>query len=224
MNDNFGNAADLMRYALIIYAVDPLLNNKTETGVVLALSPASQGDLGLVVTPFGALSFKKQFERWAFESTLAGQVDVLAWGRQGLTLLAQAPDVQVAADLVVRTVLNGAPGPAYVFGSRDGTRIELGSVQLTAGLKASTARQSLTLSADVQGAALVITPGDGDGSLSSVLPSDGLQAKFDLGLEWSNERGLTFRGAGSLDATLPVGLSIRDVLTIPTIHLGLYAE
>ena len=58
---------------------------------------------------------------------------------------------------------------------------------------------------------LIIAPGDGDGFLSSILPSDGLQAKFDLGLEWSNERGLTFRGSGSLDATLPVGLSIRDV-------------
>ena len=54
------------------------------------------------------------------------------------------------------------------------------------------------------------------------MPAEGLQAKFDLGLAWSNERGLTFRGAGSLDATLPVGLSIRDVLTVPTIHLGLY--
>jgi hypothetical protein len=56
------------------------------------------------------------------------------------------------------------------------------------------------------------------------LPAEGLQAKFDLGVEWSNDRGLTFRGAGSLDATLPVALSIRDMLTVPTIHLSLQAR
>ena len=78
------------------------------------------------------------------------------------------------------------------------------------------------MSADVTKAVIVIAAGNGDGFLSSILPAGGIQAKFDLGLEWSNERGLTFRGAGSLDATIPVGLSIRDVLTVPTIHLGLY--
>ena len=70
----------------------------------------------------------------------------------------------------------------------------------------------------------MIAPGDGDGFLSSILPAEGLEAKFDLGLAWSNERGLTLRGAGSLDATLPVNLSIRDVLRIPTLHLGLQAS
>ena len=43
-------------------------------------------------------------------------------------------------------------------------------------------------------------------------------------MEWSNDRGLTFHGAGSLDATLPVALSIRDMLTVPTIHLSLQAR
>ena len=78
------------------------------------------------------------------------------------------------------------------------------------------------MSADVSSVGDRHRAGDGDGFLQLDPACRGLQAKFDLGLEWSNERGLTFRGAGSLDATLPVGLSIRDVLTVPTIHLGLH--
>ena len=71
---------------------------------------------------------------------------------------------------------------------------------------------------------IVISAGDGDGFLSSVLPKDGLQTKFDLGVAWSNDGGLTFKGAAGLDATLPVGISIGGVITIPTVHLALQAS
>ena len=217
-----GAAAPLMRHALIIYAVDPLLNGEAEAGVVLALSPAGKGDLGLVASPFGAVGLTAQFDRWAFESTLAGQFDLLAWGRHGLTVLAQPPDLQIAADLVGQTVPRG-DGPAYVFGARDSTRIELGSVRLAAGLAASVANQSLTLSADIAGAALVITPGTGDGFLASVLPAQGVRAEVDLGLVWSSESGLTLRGSGGLDAALPMHVSVGGV-TLSGVQLGLHMQ
>ncbi len=70
----------------------------------------------------------------------------------------------------------------------NGSRLEVGGAQITADIVLSETKQSLALSAAVSSAAIVIAPGDGDGFLSSVLPDDGLQAKFDLGLAWSNER------------------------------------
>lgn len=217
-----GDAAPLMRHALIIYAVDPLLNAEAEAGVVLTLSPTSKGDLGLVASPFGVVGFTKQFDRWTFESTLAGQLDVLAWGRHGLTLLAQPPDAQITADLVGQTVPSGE-GPAHVLGAQDGTRIELGSVRLAAGLLASVANQSLTLSADVGDAALVISPGTGDGFLSSVMPAQGLRTDLDLGLVWSSESGITLRGSGGLEAVLPTHVSAGGV-TLSRVRLSLHVQ
>src|SRR5262249_26373589 len=57
----------------------------------------------------------------------------------------------------------------------------------------------------------------------SILPANGMRADFDLGLAWSSERGLTLRGSTSLDATLPIGLSIGGV-TLSTVHLSLQAR
>jgi hypothetical protein len=75
----------------------------------------------------------------------------------------------------------------------------------------------------VSKSAIVIAAGDGDGFLRSVLPSDGLRADFDLGVLWSSDTGLAFHGAAGLDATLPIGLSIGDVVKVPIIHLRLQA-
>lgn len=218
-----GDAAPLMRHALIVYAIDPLLNAETEAGVVLTLSPASSGDLGLVVSPFGALNFAKRFDRWRFESGLTAEVDVVAWGHHGLTLLAAAQDVDLGANLVATTVPQEQPGPAYVFGASDGTRIEIGSMRLAAETALSLARQTLSCAVDMPGCALVIAPGDSDGFLSSVLPSQGMRADFDLGLAWSSERGLTFKGSGSLDTTLPVNVSFAGT-RLSGVHLRIAAE
>lgn len=217
-----GDAAPLMRHALIVYAVDPLLNGEAEAGVVLTLSPASSGDLGLVVSPFGALNFTKRFERWQFESGLTAEVDVVAWGHHGLTLLAAAEDVDLGANIIATTVQQ-QEGPAYVFGASDGTRIEIGSMRLAAETALSLARQTLSCSVDMPGCALVIAPGDNDGFLSSVLPPQGMRTDFDLGLAWSSERGLTFKGSGSLDTTLPVNVSYAGV-RLSGVHLRIAPE
>ncbi|MGK4005474.1 DUF6603 domain-containing protein [Sorangium sp. So ce1036] len=215
-----GASAPLMRRAMVIYAVSGLRSDEPEAGVVVALSPASLGDLGLVVSPFGALTFTKQVGRWQLQTRLTGQVDTVAWGRHGLTLLAQ--DAQIGAEISASTP-TGDTTPAYVFGAADGTRVELGSVQLAARTALSPQEQSLSLAADVSRAALVIMPGDADGFLASVLPAQGLRADVDLGLAWSSDAGLTLRGSGGLEATLPVRISVGG-LTLSHLHIALHAQ
>lgn len=220
--DLLGDAAPLVKHALIVYAEDLLAGAPAEAGVVLTLSSADRGDLGLVVSPFGALTATKQAGRWALELNLTAEVDVFAYGRHGLTLVASPSTAEVQGSISA-TLAAPKEGPAFVFGAPNGSRIEVGGAQLKVETSLSEAQQSLALSADVSSSAIVIAPGDGDGFLSSILPAEGLQAKFDLGLAWSNERGLTFRGSAGLDATLPVGLSIGGVLTVPTVHLRVHA-
>jgi hypothetical protein len=218
----FEDAAPFMDHALLIYAPESLVG-KSVAGVCLALSSTDRDDLGLVVTPFGGLNIQRQVSGWDFELALTAEVQAFAvGGGRGFQLLVDTNTAQVQVLLkAIRPQFE--EGPAFVIGAPDGTRLEVGGAQITAETSLSEARQSLALSADVSSSAIVIAPGDGDGFLRSILPAEGLQAKFDLGLAWSNERGLTFRGSGSLDATLPVGISIGGVLTVPTIHLSLQA-
>jgi hypothetical protein len=217
-----GDAAAFLDHALIVYADDILAGAAAEAGIVFTISAADRGDLGLVSGPFGALTSTRQAGRFAIEMNLTADVDVVAYGRHGLTLLASDATAEVAGGISA-TLVRRDDKPGFIFGTPNSTRIEVGGARLSIDTSLSEARQSLALSADVSSSAIVIAPGDSDSFLSSFLPADGLRAKFDLGLTWSNEHGLTLRGAAGLDATLPVGISLGGTLTVPTIHLGLQA-
>jgi hypothetical protein len=217
-----GDAAPLMAHALIIYSDDPLNAAADEAGLVLSLSSAEQGDLGLVISPFGTLSSQWPAGRWMIVLDLTAGVDLLAWGRHGLTLLAGVGTVEVRGSISA-TLAAPDEGPPFIFGVPSGSRLEVRGAQLSAETTLSQKRQTVALSAAVASAALIIAPGDADSFLSSSLPAKGLRADFDLGLAWSNERGFSLSGNAGLKATLPVGLSIGGV-SVPTVHLGLHAN
>jgi hypothetical protein len=54
-----GDAGALMAHSLIIYVDDPLNGIAAEAGLVLSLSAADQGDLGLVISPFGTIAVQQ---------------------------------------------------------------------------------------------------------------------------------------------------------------------
>jgi hypothetical protein len=217
-----GDAAPLVDHALIVYTADMLADASAEAGIVLMLSSADRGDLGLVACPFGVLTLNKKIGKWTIDLDFTAEVETVAYGRHGVTLLASLSTAEASARFRA-TLATPTDGPAFVFGSPIGTRLEVGGAQLTAETALSEARQTVALSASASSAAIVISGSDGDGFVGSIVPADGLRATFDLGLAWSNERGLTFHGSTGLDATLPVGISLGPVI-VPAIHLGLLAR
>ena len=217
-----GDAAAFVDHSLSVYAEEQFSGATADAGVTFSLSPASHGDLGLVVCPFGVIAIKEQFGKWLLEADVTTDIEAVAYGRHGLTLVASPSVTQVTGRVAARLA---APSkePAFIFGAAEGSRLEVGGAQLKLEASLSGARQTLALSANVSSSALVISPGDGDGFLSSILPADGMRADFDLGLGWSSERGLTLRGSAGLEASLPVGLSIGAV-KLSTIYLSLQAH
>ena len=117
-----GDAGPLISRATIVYFDDAMLGAETESGVVLSLSPASRGDLGLVIAPFGEIKVTRQVGNWAITSDLSADVDVLAWGRHGLTWPDNMDALQVAGSVTsVLAPPAGDPdmpptaGPVYVL-------------------------------------------------------------------------------------------------------------
>ena len=124
-----GDAVPLMGHALIVYVDDPLYGAAAESGVVLSLSAAEQGDLGLVISPFGAIAVQDSAGPWKLAAELTAGVDVVAWGRHGVTLLA-SPGTVEAKGSASATLASLEDEPGFVFGSTDGTRIEIGGASL----------------------------------------------------------------------------------------------
>ncbi|MEP6729175.1 MAG: DUF6603 domain-containing protein [bacterium] len=217
-----GDSAQYMSRALIVYFTDPLLTDvRPEAGVVLSLSPADRGDLGLVVRPFGTLTTKGSIGPFTVDASLTAGVDAFAVGRHGFTI-ASASSVNVSAKVNALLGFFQNDG-GFVLGSPTGTRLALGGVSLGAEAELSAAKRRFALSADVLSSSLAIAAGDGDGFLADVLPADGIRVDFFMGLTWDSDTGLHFRGSADLEATLPVGLAIGPV-TLSAVHLGLRAN
>jgi len=220
--DAVGDAVPFLDHALIVYFADPLAGAQAEAGVILMISSADRGDLGLVVRPFGTLDAQQSIGRWNLEASVSAGLDVLAFGRQGVTLLGSASQF----DATVRATLSedvDLPGPAWILGSPTGTRLELGGVSLAGGASLTNGAASFSLGADVTKSALVLAADEGDSFLLSILPEGGVRAEFALGLAWSSDTGLHLRGSGGFEATLPVSASFAG-LSLSNLYLALRAN
>jgi hypothetical protein len=219
-----GDTLPYIANALIAYVDDEFAGTTDEAGLIFTLSSTDRGGLGLVITPFGAITDTRQVGPWTIDLSLTADVQALAIGPSGVTFLPGANTVDVTGKVAATLPAPSGGGPAFILGSPDGTRIEVGGANLEADLDVSASQTSYGFLAAVSKAAIVIAPGEGDGFLQSVLPANGARAEFDLGLSWSNTQGLKVLGAGGLDVTLPAGLSVGGVFSIDSIHLGIHAD
>ena len=208
-----------MAHAFIVYVQSVSKGANADVGVVITISPASQGDLGLVIAPFGDLNLSRQVGSWTVAAQVAASVDVLAWGRNGPALLATSGATDLTAS-VTATLPPPAQGPAVVFGAPTGTRLEVGGATASAAAHLAQTGSSLAFNADVTKSKLVIA--GGDSFVSSLLPDNGLEANFNLGIGWSSDKGLTLRGSAGLQTDVPVSLSVGGV-TLSQLHLALLA-
>jgi hypothetical protein len=218
-----GDSSVLLDYALLIFVQSMSAGAAVDGGVTLALSSADRGDLGLVVTPFGGVSYTAQVDDWTFVSSLTADIEAFAYGKNGVTILASADTAEIDVSCTA-TLASPDSGPAFVFGSSDGSRLELGGAKLAFDANLSEAAQTFGIDAEVSKSSIVISGGDGDGFVSSLIPKDGLRTDFDFGITWSNTAGLSFHGAAGLDATIPLNVSLGGVFLIPTAHLALQAS
>jgi hypothetical protein len=112
----------------------------------------------------------------------------------------------------------GAGEPLARLGSATGLRLEIGTLKAAAKLAVAASGLDLSASADVKQLKIVVAPGD-DGFLAYVLPSAGLSVGADLALAWGLDRGIRFKGSGSVSIPLPADIEVG-----PASILGAMAE
>ena len=200
-----------------------LAASNSEAGATLSLSAADQGNLGLVVSPFGTVEFIEPFESWQLSASLTAGVDAFALGPNGFRLLlGQGGSGDRLAARVELSRLPEEEGGVTRIGSTTGTRLEAKQLGIVAEANLEPASQDYGVEAQIKEAVLVVVPGDGDGFLKEVLPADGLRMNFDLVLGWSNRLGFHFNGSAGLEAELPINVSIGPV-SIQSVHLAVRA-
>jgi hypothetical protein len=109
--------------------------------------------------------------------------------------------VPTGADPARKLLKLGAPG---------GARFEIGSGSLALGIERLDVL-NLFVEGDLKDGLLELKAAEGDGFISMLLPKEGIQSSFNLGVGISNRAGLYFKGSSSLLIRLPVHIELGPI-------------
>ena len=129
----------------------------------------------------------------------------------------------VSGEALVRLNYGGADQtPVFRQGPPEGSRIEIQSVGLSAGITAGTDHTlEVFFKAALSGGLIAFETDDADSFLGRLLPPEGLLSPFDLAVGFSNERGVYVDGSGGLELTVPVHLTLGP-LELESIYIALF--
>ncbi|MEU7867123.1 DUF6603 domain-containing protein [Dactylosporangium sp. NPDC049140] len=150
---------------------------------------------------------------WVAQVTAAGLLPAGTTGRLSppLRLELQPPDgpATLRGELLLQVT---PPEPVVLLGVAGGSRLEIGGVDLRAGLTLAFADGKVTgtpsIEGEVTGGRLVIDAGSADGFIKTLLGGARLEAQFAAGFTFDPEHGLRFHGGAGLQIQIPVHLAL----------------
>lgn len=190
-------------------------------GAITTLTSDMEGGAGIVVVPTGWIDANWDLRRWVATLKASGSVTGITLRRTGPVLPTGTESFSLQLTLERRSD-DGTP--AIVVGAPKGTRLEFGSVLFGGDLSLAAVSQDFGLVCSLGKSAVVLQGGEGDGFLQKVLPKDGFRIEFDLGIGWTNKKGLYFRGSAALEATLPLHVDLFGILKIDSVFLAIQSK
>jgi hypothetical protein len=155
-----------------------------------------------------------------------------------LTPPTQGPPFSGTLQAQLAATRTNPPGPFLLFGSADGSRVQLGKFLLTAGLETawtgSTASGAFSLTGEAEDLTIVIDTSSADGFLAKILPSTHIEANLSVQMGISTAEGFFFNGSTALQVRVPThlevgpisieGLTISAALAAGTIPVSIGAD
>jgi hypothetical protein len=115
-----------------------------------------------------------------------------------------------AAGIGIDVAYNPA-APVVLLGDPKASRIELAGAAAGFAADVSTSGIALTASAELHGLRLVVAAADGDSFLRSIVGSTPAALDVPLGVEWSQDHGIRFKGSAAFEVVLHPHLQLGPV-------------
>ena len=196
------------RFLVALHVFDATAGPQLGLAVIASSAEHAGGVRGLLLAPTGDLSWSDVFGGWRLTMAADAEIPAFVIGPHGISV-APAAGATTGATATLTIARVGVPGaPAFRLGSATGTRLELGTAQIGVRADIRPEQQSVELSAKATGAVLVLSAGDGDGFLSSVLPPGEIRADLDFGIVLSSATGLHLEGGVGLGTSFPASIAI----------------
>jgi Family of unknown function (DUF6603) len=194
-----------------------------EAGVGLFLLPeTAAAKPGFAVLPYGSAGLDLEIGLSELLTLVIGGTVKLDGGVGALVrpdkdlefLVGFGPGTPSAASGTLSiSLVVGAGEPMVLLGDPEASRFELDGASALGGVRFhSSGKFEVYVEAAVEGARIVIQPGeDSDSFLSSLLPAEGLTIGTDLTVGFSTTQGLYFGGSGGLEIALPAHIQLGPV-------------
>ena len=185
-----------------------------------------KGEIGndaplVLVTPIAGLTgFEHQVGDWDFSFAISQTFPAFYFNDKEIRSADGSGAENASTSFGLMKTRGKDEGVAFLFGSPEGTRLEIGAVGLQAHVFLSAQLEQLKITLAVEKGKFVFDRGDGDGLLKKLLPEKGLEFNFDFKLNYSNTKGIYFEGQAGSELVIPVGLKIGSAFTLPEIQLG----
>ncbi len=132
-------------------------------------------------------------------------------------------DAAAGKVLLLLTFADPDGGDVTLLTLPGGGIVEAKSLAVGGGVDVAHAGITPAFAARLTGGHAVLRMDDADSFLASILPRDGVEAHFDVGLRWSGAEGFSFEGSAQAGTDLPVHLAIAG-FRIDYLHVGLGAS
>ena len=168
---------------------------------------AGQG-LGLLVAASGDVSLSIVLMNGTLTLTVGGALQPLVITGQSVQL---ATTDSGTATFSVDVKYATAVKPAVLLGSANNTGLQIDSLQVDVSVTEDSGSVDLNGSVSLAEVTLQVQADDGDGFISSVLPSNPIELQGDLGLEVGLRKGVRVHGAGALRWSAAINKSLGPV-------------
>lgn len=108
------------------------------------------------------------------------------------------------------------------IGEEGGSRFEIGKWELGLGVE-KTSDTNLFIETKLSDGKIAIKPTDPDSFIDKLLPEDGIEANFSLGIGFSSKDGLYFIGTSGLEINIPTHISL-GVIKVLGLTFGVYVD
>ena len=120
---------------------------------------------------------------------------------------------------LVRLTVAPPSGTLTLASLPGGGVVEANSIAFAGGVEVSAGSLSPSFVVRITGAHASIAPSGSDSFIGALMPANGVDLKFDLGMRWSGAHGFSFEGSVSAEVDLPLHLSVGP-LSIDGLHVG----
>ena len=212
-----GGAAVMDRLAhMLSLFVSP--NDADQYGITLAMSSAEQGRRGVLIQPFGAITFQSQVGEWNLRVNALGSVTGVLLGPQGVeTSGGESWGLTLECERV--SEIDAVPSTL----GAGGTGVTFGKIRIQGELELAKKTRHAGLNLIVDKAHFAVASSEGDSFLASVLPPEGLSTNLDFAIGWSDRNGFHLSGGAGLEATWPLHVRLGPV-KLDSIKLGITTD